>query len=210
MIRILIADDHAIVRTGLRQIFEQVPDFEIVAEAADAHAVMEYVGRDAMDLLLLDLDMPGTSGVDLITRVKNRSPDLPILVLSMHIEPGVALRAIKAGASGYVTKDSDLNILLPAIRKVASGGTYIAPGMAEKMVFDGVHTAQTGGFRLLTDREMQVFGLLFNGMGVNDIAARLDISNKTVSTHKVRLMEKLELASMADLIRYGEQHQLKN
>ena len=209
MIRILIADDHAIVRTGLRQIFEQVPDFEIVAEAADAHSVMEHVGRDAMDLLLLDLDMPGTGGVDLITRVKNRSPDLPILVLSMHIEPGVALRAIKAGASGYVTKDSDLDILLPAIRKVASGGTYIAPGMAEKMVFDGVPTAHPGGFRLLTDREMQVFGLLFNGMGVNDIAVRLDISNKTVSTHKVRLMEKLELTSMADLIRYGEQHQLQ-
>lgn len=209
MIRILIADDHAIVRTGLRQIFEQVPDFEIVAEAADANAVLEHVGRDAMDLLLLDLDMPGTSGVDLIMRVKARSPNLQILVLSMHIEPGVALRAIKAGASGYVTKDSDLNILLPAIRRVASGGTYIAPGMAEKMVFDGMPTAQVGGFSMLTDREMQVFGLLFNGLSVNDIAAQLDISNKTVSTHKVRLMEKLELSSMADLIRYGELHQLK-
>ena len=98
-----------------------MPDFEIVAEAADAHAVMEHVGRDAMDLLLLDLDMPGTTGMDLIQRVKACSPDLPILILSMHIEPGVAMRAIKAGASGYVTKDCDLNILLPAIRAVAAG-----------------------------------------------------------------------------------------
>ncbi len=209
MIRIFIADDHAIVRTGLRQIFEQVSDFEIVAEAADAHAVMEHVGRDAMDLLLLDLDMPGTTGVDLIQRVKARSPDLPILILSMHIEPGIALRAIKAGASGYVTKDCDLDILLPAIRKVAAGGTYIAPGMAEKMVFDSGPTSLESGFESLTDREMQVFALLFNGLGVNDIATQLAISNKTVSTHKVHLMEKLGVSSVADLIRYGEQHQFK-
>lgn len=208
MIRLLIADDHAIVRSGLKQIFAQIPDFEVVAEASNANDVMEHVGRNAIDLLLLDLDMPGTSGTDLIQRVKARCPDLPILVLSMHNESSVALRTIKAGASGYITKDCDLNVLLPAIRKVAAGGTYIAPGMAERMLFDETPAAQSRRHGSLTDREMQVLNLLVSGTGVNEIAIQLGISNKTVSTHKVRLMEKLEISSMADLVRYAIQQKL--
>jgi DNA-binding NarL/FixJ family response regulator len=148
--------------------------------------------------------------VDLIQRSKARCPNLPILILSMHDESNVVLRAIKAGASGYINKGCDLNILLPAIRKVASGGTYVAPEMAEKMLFDDTAQASSGGFRLLTDREMQVFNLLFNGVSVNDIATQLGISNKTVSTHKVRLMEKLELSNMVDLINYAQKHQLNS
>ena len=210
MIRILIADDHAIVRNGLKQLFEQVPDFQVVAEAVNANEVLEHLGHDALDLLLMDLDMPGTSGVDLIQRSKARCPNLPILILSMHDESSVALRAIKAGASGYINKGCDLNILLPAIRKVAAGGTYVAPEMAEKMLFADTAQASSGGFRLLTDREMQVFNLLFNGVSVNDIATQLGISNKTVSTHKVRLMEKLELSNMVDLINYAQKHQLNS
>ena len=208
MIRLLIADDHAIVRSGLKQIFAHIPDFEVIGEASNSNEVMEHVGRDALDVLLLDLDMPGTSGTDLIERVKHRCPDLPILVLSMHNEPGIAMRAIKAGASGYITKNCDLNVLLPAIRKLAAGGTYIDPVMAQRMLFDETPAAQTRRHGSLTDREMQVLNLLVGGTGVNEIAIELGISNKTVSTHKVRLMEKLEVNSMADLVRYAMQHEL--
>lgn len=207
MIRILIADDHAIVRTGLKQIFERVPDFEVVSEASNASEVMQRLRGDPPDLVLLDLDMPGTSGVDLILRIKAQNPAVPILVLSMHNESNFALHAIRAGASGYITKDCDLTVLLPGIRKVAEGGTYIAPGMAEKILFDGIPTAQNSGLGLLSAREVQVFNLLFSGMGVNEIAMKLGISNKTVSTYKVRLMEKLEISSMVDLVRFALQHQ---
>lgn len=211
MIRILIADDHAIVRTGLKQLFDNMPDLEVAAEAANANEVLEHLGRIKLDLLLMDLDMPGTCGVDLILRSKAKCPRLPILVLSMHDEPGIALHAVKAGAAGYINKGCDLGMLFPAIRRVASGGTYIAPSIAEKMLsHDTPPISQGGGFEQLTDREMQVFNLLFNGVSVNDIAAQLGISNKTVSTHKARLMEKLGLSTIVDLIHYAQLHKLQN
>ena len=208
MIRLLIADDHAIVRGGLKQIFALAPDFEVVGEAVNGSEVLERLRLDPFDLLLLDLNMPGISGADLIERVKAHKADLPILVLSMHNEPQVAARMLKAGASGYITKDCEPDILLAAIRKVAGHGKYIAPDLAERMVFDVTSTAQRPPHRLLSDREMEVFRLLTSGKGVNEIATQLAISNKTVSTHKIRLMEKMNLSSMADLMRYAMEHRL--
>lgn len=208
MIRLLIADDHAIVRGGLKQMLAQVPDFEVVGEATNGGEVLACLRQDPFDLLLLDLNMPGISGADLIARVKAHRTDLPILVLSMHNEPHVAVRALKAGANGYITKDCEPDILLTAIRKVVAHGRYIAPDLAEKMVFDATSMAQRPTHSLLSDRELEIFHLLASGKGVNDIALQLAISNKTVSTHKARLLEKLSLTGMADLMRYAMQHNL--
>lgn len=208
MIRLLIADDHAIVRTGLKQIFALVPDFEVAGEAENGGEVLERLRQGGVDLLLLDLDMPGIQGADLIARVKTHWPTLPILVLSMHNEAHVAMRALKAGAAGYITKDCNLDVLLPAIRTVAANGKFIAPGMAEKMVFYEMPTPQGAPHLLLTEREAEIFRLLTEGISVNKIATRMAISNKTVSTHKARLMAKMDLTSVADLMRYAMQHDL--
>lgn len=199
--RLLIADDHAIVRGGLRQMLEQQADLSVVGEAVDGAQVLAALGEADIDVLLLDMNMPGLSGVELILRIKRQQPALPVLVLSMHNEPQVAARALKAGASGYVTKDSEPDTLLAAIRKVAGGGRYIVPELATQLVFDdgaaGPPHAQ------LSDRELEVLRLLVSGLGVSEIAGQLFISPKTVSTHKTRLMEKLGLGSTPALVRYA-------
>jgi DNA-binding NarL/FixJ family response regulator len=210
MIRLMIADDHAIVRGGLRQLLSLAPDIEVQSEATDGAQVLQGLRTALPDLLLLDVNMPGLSGPDLITRVKAHWPELPILVLSMHDEAQVAARVLKAGASGYVTKDSEMDVLLSAIRKVAAGGKFIAPELAEKLVFDVSLGSNQLPHQALSDRELEVFRLLVAGQGVNEIAEQLCISNKTVSTHKKRLMEKLNLGSTAELVRYAMQHGLLN
>jgi DNA-binding NarL/FixJ family response regulator len=210
IIRILIVDDHAIVRSGLRLIFEQIADFVVAGEASNGSELLEKLRTAVFDIVLLDMDMPGKSGPDLISIVKTRYPSLPVLILSMHNEPNIAMGAIKAGASGYITKDCDLNILLPAIRAVAAHKTFIAPGLAEKMVFLEAPSTRTGLHAVLTDRERQVFKWLVAGESVNDIASRLAISNKTVSTHKAKMMEKLNISSMVELTRYAMQNNLSD
>ncbi len=208
MIRVMISDDHAIVRGGLRQLLSLAPDIEVQAEAGDGSQVLEELRRALPDLLLLDINMPGLSGPDLIARIKSHWPALPILVLSMHNEAQVAARALKAGASGYVTKDSEMDMLLAAIRKVAVGGKFIVPELAEKLVFDVSLGSDRLPHQTLSDRELEVFRLLVAGQSVNEIAEQLCISNKTVSTHKTRLLEKLNLDSTAQLVRYAMQHGL--
>ena len=208
MIRIVIADDHAIVRGGLKQIFALVPDFSVVGEAANARELLAQLQGDTVDLLLLDLNMPGTTGTALLARVKARWPDLPVLVLSMHNEPQLVARAIKAGANGYITKDCEPSILLAAIRKVAARGKYISPELAENMAFAALPLALGAPHSLLSDREREVFRLLIAGKAVHEIALDLGISNKTVSTHKVRLLEKMNLGSLVDLLRYAMEHEL--
>jgi DNA-binding NarL/FixJ family response regulator len=210
MIRLMIADDHAIVRGGLRQLLSLAPDIEVQAEAVDGGQVLDGLRSALPDLLLLDINMPGLSGPDLITRIKSHWPALPILVLSMHNEAQVAARVLKAGASGYVTKDSEMEVLLAAIRKVAGGGKFIVAELAEKLVFDVSLGSDRAAHHTLSDREQEVFRMLVAGQGVNEIAEQLCISNKTVSTHKTRLMEKLNLSSTAELVRYAMQHGLLN
>lgn len=209
MIRVLIADDHAIVREGLKKILALTRDIDVTAEAVDGTGVIQHLRNVAdFDLLLLDLTMPGVDGVALIGHIKACHADLPILVFSMYNESQVAFRAIKAGAAGYIAKDSDPEILLEAIRKVADGGKYIDPILFERLAFDAVLPEQREPHALLSDREFDVFRLLVAGKRVNEIAEHLAISNKTVSTHKQHLMEKMKVSSTADLVYYAIQHKL--
>jgi DNA-binding NarL/FixJ family response regulator len=208
MIRLLLAEDHAIVRAGLRQLFRLVDDIEVAREASSGSHVLELLRRDLVDLVLLDLGMPGIAGADLITRIRSHYPHLPLLVLSMHNEPQIARRALKAGASGYITKDSEPELLLAAIRKVAAGGRFIDPALAELMAFDSVAAPGERPHDRLTDREYQILALLVRGASLNEVATKLSISNKTVSSHKARLMQKMGLRSNAELVRYGVLHGL--
>lgn len=203
MIRLVITDDHAIVRGGLKQLFALQPDIRVVGEASNGDQLLTLARNIEMDLLLLDMNMPDVSGVNLITRIKAFRKDLPVLILSMHNDLQVAMRALKAGANGYITKDSDPEMLMAAIRKVAAGGRYIDPILAEQMVFDTNSSKQQLPHEVLSDREFEVFRLLAAGKSVNEIAERLAVSNKTVSTYKIRLMDKLQLSSTADLVRYA-------
>jgi len=208
MIRILIGDDHAIVRQGLRQVLALMPELELVAEAKNGWEVIEYVRSSAPDLLLLDMNMPGPSGVDLIKRLREEAPHSPILVLSMHGESQIAGRAIKAGAAGYLTKDSEPETLIYAIRQVASGAHYIEPAVAERLLFGTSLKEAPAPHITLSDREYQIFLMLVRGRSVVDIAEELHLSAKTVSTHKARLLKKLGLDNLSDLVRYALKHEL--
>jgi DNA-binding NarL/FixJ family response regulator len=205
MVRLLIADDHSIMRCGLKQLFALSPDIEVIGEAENGEELLALLPEKTFDLLLMDLMMPGICSIDLIGRIRSSFPDLAILVLSMHNEHQVALRAIRAGASGYITKDSDPEKLLAAIFKVADGGRYLDPALAEEMAFYSPEPEQEALHERLSEREHEVFLLLAKGMGVNEIANQLGISNKTVSTHKMRLMEKMNFSSLSDLVRYAVQ-----
>jgi DNA-binding NarL/FixJ family response regulator len=208
MIKLLIADDHAIVRDGLKQLLGLFEDVDLAAEAADGGQVLDALRKDKFDLLLMDMSMPGISGLDLITRIKNHYPSQRILLLSMHTDPNLATRALKAGAHGYLSKDSDSATLIAAIRKVASGGHFLDPSMGVQMVVDVSGDVLARPETGLTDREYSVLQMLLNGLGVNEIARDLCISNKTVSTHKMRLMKKLGVENTAELVRYAIKHGL--
>jgi DNA-binding NarL/FixJ family response regulator len=208
MIRIAIADDHRIVRGGLKQLLSLVSDFDVVSEASNSNEVMEQIRQEHIDLLLLDLNMPGTSGVALVERVKTMRSGLPILILSMNNEAQMAKRAIKAGANGYITKECEPAVLFAAVRKVSAGGKFVDPDLAERMVFGPDISSSNVPHNLFTEREREVFDLLISGKAVNEIANYMNISGKTVSTHKVRLLEKLRIATMADLMLYAVHHKL--
>lgn len=203
MIRLMIADDHAIMREGLKQLFALAGDLQVAGEAENGAMLLERLRQGDVDLLLLDMSMPGISGEDLLARIHTHYPHLPILVLSMHNEVQIAQRALRAGASGYLTKDRDPETLLTAIRRVAAGGRYIDAGLAEQIAFAATGLGPGKQHDSLTDRELQIMRLLARGLNVTRIAAELYISSKTVSTHKARLMDKMGFASGADIVRYA-------
>jgi DNA-binding NarL/FixJ family response regulator len=205
MIRLIIADDHAIVRHGLKQILALIPDIEIVGEAACGDELLCVLGNSHCDLVLLDMNMQGLAGVELITRLRTDHPQLPIMVLSMHIEGPIASRALNAGASGYLTKDNEPEILVDAIRKVVAGGKYVDPALVETLVFNREITIPHEG---LSAREHQVFMMLASGKTVGEIASELCLSIKTISTHKSRFMQKMNFSTKTDLVRYAIRHQL--
>lgn len=207
-IRIVLADDHAIVREGLKRVVSEVPDFIVAGEAADGGEVMRAVRELEFDILVLDLSMPGRSGMELIKLVKAEKPRLRILVLSMHQETQYAVRAIKSGASGYLTKETAPAQLAQAIRKVAGGGAYISAEVAEQLALGAMPGGERPPHEILTDREFEVFRLLVAGEAVSEVAAKLHLSVKTVSTHKANLMHKLGLANQTELVRYALKHGL--
>lgn len=208
MIRVVIADDHTIVREGLRQLLETPGDIVVAAEAVNGYEVVERVRDTEFDILLLDLSMPGKSGMELIRQVKAEKPRLKILVLSMHEENQYAVRAIKAGASGYLTKDSASAALVSAIRKLAAGGAFISAEVAEQLARQAHGASDALPHTTLSDREYQVFQMLVAGDSLTEIAERLNLSIKTISTHKARLMQKMNVDNQAELIRYAIAHKL--
>jgi len=208
MTRIVVADDHTIVREGLKQILAGAEDFEIVGEARDGHEVMARVRELSFDLLLLDMSMPGKSGIELIKQVRAEKPKLKILVLSMHEEHQYAVRAIRAGASGYLTKESASRQLVEAIRKVAGGGAFISSEVAQELALGAMPDAKGPLHAALSDREFQVFLMIASGKAISDIAESLNLSVKTVSTHKANILQKMNMSTPGDLIRYALAHKL--
>lgn len=208
MIKIVIADDHAIVREGLKRIVASTSDMEVAGEAVDGIELMQRVRESDFDVLVLDLSMPGRSGLDLIKLVRGEKPKLRILVLSMHGELQYAVRAIKLGASGYLTKESAPAQLVQALRKIASGGAFISAEVAEQLALGAMPGGEAAPHESLSDREFEVFHLLAAGVSVTDIGTRLNLSVKTISTHKANLMRKMSLENHSELIRYAIKHGL--
>ena len=208
MINILIADDHTIVREGLKRILQQTEDIKRIDEASDGEEVIQKVGRTDYDLVLLDISLPGRSGLDILKQLKCMKPALPVLVLSMHPEEQYAIRSIRAGASGYLTKESASQELIEAIRKVAQGKRYITSSLAERMAFQIELDTKKSLHEALSDREYQVFCMIASGKTVKEIAGVLSLSVKTISTHRSRLLKKMNMKNNAQLTHYAIKYSL--
>ena len=203
MIRIVIADDHTLMREGLKRIFEGNDEITVVGEAIDGFSVISQVRKGGFDMLLLDLSMPGRSGIDLIRQIRTEAPKLPILVLTMYEEEQYAVRSIRAGAQGYLTKESAGDQLVNAIKKVASGRPYISMEVAEQLALGIMTPEKEMPHTQLSDREFEVFNLLASGKSITDIGAQLHLSVKTVSTHKSRILAKMGMHSLAEIVQYA-------
>lgn len=208
MIRVLIADDHAVVRQGLKQILGEIPDMLVAGEATTGPEVLEQARALDWDVLVLDLTLPERSGFDVLLELRAEKPDRPVLVLSMHAEDQYARRLLKAGAAGYLTKESVPEELIQAIRKVVGGGLYISPALAEKLARELGAPSDRAAHETLSDREFQVLRLIATGKTVSQIAEALALSVKTVSTYRSRLLQKMNLRTNAELIHYALQHGL--
>jgi DNA-binding NarL/FixJ family response regulator len=210
MIQILIADDHAIIRDGLKQIISFVSNMAVAGEASNGEEVLQKIRMLKVDVLVLDMSMPGKSGIALIQQINAIKPELPILVLSMHQESQYAVQAMRAGASGYITKNTASSQLIEGIRKVAEGGTFVSPEISAKLIKQ-LHKPETDlPHTKLTAREFQIFSMLVEGHSVNDIAKILSLSNKTISTHKAAVLQKMEASTTASLVYYALKHGLIN
>ncbi|MBL9004753.1 MAG: response regulator transcription factor [Myxococcales bacterium] len=204
MIRVYLADDHAILRQGLRKLLREAPDIEVVGECADGRQALQAMEQTACDVLILDLSLPRVSGIEVLRRLRASRPALRILVLSMYAEEQYALRMLREGASGYVSKDRPSDELLLAIRHVAAGRTYRSPELAERVRL-GEADPQRPVHESLSAREYQVFDLLAQGRGVSDIAAELNLSKSTVSTYVQHIKGKLNVNTIGEIVRYAHQ-----
>ncbi|MBI5101736.1 MAG: response regulator transcription factor [Nitrospirae bacterium] len=203
MIRILITDDHRIVREGLKQILEETDDMCVTAEANNGQEVFARLSEQAVDLVLLDISMPGRNGLDVLKQLRDDYPKIPVLMLSMYSEEQYAIRALKAGASGYMTKDSAPDELIDAIRKINLGKKYVSPSLAEKMAFYLDDKTDRPLHEALSDREYQVLSMIASGRTVKEIGAELNLSVKTISTYRSRILEKMRMSSNAALTHYA-------
>jgi len=208
MIKVLIADDHAVVREGVKHILSEMPDVVIAGEAGKGQEVLEKVGKNEYDLILLDIAMPGRDGLEILKDLKLQKPKLPVLILSMFPEEQYALRALKSGASGYLTKDSIPDELIKAIQKIVRGGKYISSSFSEKMLFSFDSDAEKPLHETLSDREYQVMRMIASGKTLKEIADELALSVKTVSTYKSRILDKTGMKNNVELTHYAVKHHL--
>lgn len=208
MIKVLIADDHSVVRRGIKQILSEESDIEVLGEASNSEEIFEHLYDHDWDLLILDLTMPGKSGLDSLIEIKQRKPGLKVLVLSMHPEEEIAIRALKTGASGYLNKDSVPGELLRAVRKVSEGGKYISTSLAESIYMSIEKDHHRSPHEDLSDREYQVLCLISSGQTLSQIAAELSLSVKTISTYRTRILEKMNLKTNVELTHYAIRHKL--
>lgn len=202
MITVLIADDHTIVRHGLRQILDDAGNISVVAEAADGRDVIDLVRTHHPDVVLLDISMPGRGGLEVLKDLAVMKPGPATLILTMHPEEHYAVRAVRAGAAGYLTKASAADELVNAIRKVARGGRYVTPSVGERLLMEFQRSGQQPTHEALSDREHQVMCLIARGMRVAEIAEELHLSSKTISTYRSRILKKLDLKTNAEIVRY--------
>ncbi len=198
-----MVDDHAIVREGLRRIIDDTPGINISAEASTGKEAMELICKEKFDLVLLDISMPKQNGLQTLKEIKKYNNKLPVLMLSMHAEEQYAMRALKAGASGYLTKDSASNQLVNAIRKINKGRKYISPEVAELLVTDMYHDEEKLPHEYLSDREFEIFKLIVKGDSAKKIASNLNISDKTVSTYRSRILKKMNIKSTSGFVHYA-------
>lgn len=203
MIRFLIADDHAVVRRGLRHILQDAFQRASFSEAGDARQALDEVRKQDWDVVMLDISMPGRGGLDIIQELKSTRPKMPILVMSVHPEEQYAKRVLRAGASGYITKDSVPEELVKAVRKVLAGGRYVSSSLAERLAFEMEAGAREFPHESLSNREFQVLKLMASGKTVNQIAEELSLSVQTISTYRARILEKMGMKTNAELIHYA-------
>jgi DNA-binding NarL/FixJ family response regulator len=203
MISIFIADDHALIREGFKKILNMEKDIKVVDEGKNAFETIRYVEKNDFNVLILDINLPDKNGMDVLKEVKVIKPELYVLILSMHPEDRFAIRAIKAGASGYITKESAPDELVKAIRKVSGGGKYISPNLAESLFFNLQLKSDKPVHEILSDREFQVLRLIASGKSMGDIAIELNLAVTTISTYRSRILEKLNLKTNAELIHYA-------
>jgi two-component system, NarL family, invasion response regulator UvrY len=208
MIKIFIADDHPVVRMGIKQILSEVKDMTVVDEAGTGQETLKKVAKNDYDVILLDISMPGRNGLDILRELKSKKPKIPVLILSIYPEDQYAVRVLKLGAAGYLTKESVPEELINAIRKVAQGRKYISPSLAEKLATDLELNSDKPPHENLSDREYQVLCLLASGKRLKDIADTLSLSIKTISTYRTRILEKMKMDNNAELIRYALQNNL--
>ena len=207
-IRVLIADDHPVVRQGLRQMLEAEPDLAVVAEATGGHEVLDISKRTDWDVAVLDYNMPGKAGVDLVKELRSRYAGRPVLMLSIHPEERHAFRVLKAGAAGYLTKETATEELVNAIRKVSQGGRYVSPALGEMLANEMVGGGERAPHEKLSDREFQVLWMIASGKRAGDIARELYLSPNTVSTYRTRVLAKINARNNAELMRYALRHNL--
>lgn len=209
-IRLLVADDHPIMREGIKRILKDCLDISVEGEAANGHEVIAMLKNGEFDQLILDLSMPGRSGIELIRQIKKQIPNVPVLVLTMHDENQYAIRAIRAGAQGYLNKDSAYQQLIVAIRKIASGHPYISFEVAEQLVSNIYSPHEELPHKNFSEREFQVFSLLAEGKSITEISDQFYLSIKTISTHKTNLMKKMRIHTISELVQYAIKNNLIN
>jgi DNA-binding NarL/FixJ family response regulator len=208
MIRILIVDDHSIVREGMKQILAGIDNMQVAGEAANGVEALARVQKQSFDVVLLDISMPGRSGLDVLKELKNLQPHLPVLMLSMYPEEQYAVRALRSGASGYLTKESAPDELISAIRKVCGGGRYVSASLAENMALTFDRKSEQSTHESLSDREYQIMCMIASGKAVKDVAQELSLSVKTISTYRTRILAKMNMKTNAEITRYALQNSL--